>query len=123
VLACPPDPKNPRDYTWFPLPPKDLGCSDVVGCTVQEYRLSVQQRNGLALGLRTQGINVVGFPPVANTSISDPGGWGDDGRWPVWFFCVFLAMKFAKALEEFLFRRKDAEAAQPPAERLQADHD
>jgi hypothetical protein len=104
VLDCGPD--KDRNYQWKSLPPKKLDCSEVVDCAVEEYTLSVQERNYLRLELRTAGINV-GFPPAASTSISDPGGWGERGKWPVFFFCVFLAMKFVKALDG-LFQRKGA---------------
>jgi hypothetical protein len=104
VLDC-----DPNKTTWVRLSPKELGCSDVVGCTVERHKLSEQNRNDLRLTLRTQGKGVEP-PPTAKTSVSDPGGWGDRGRWPVFLFCVFLAIKFGKALDEFLFQphRKQA---------------
>jgi hypothetical protein len=99
---------NPNNYPWEPLSAKDLGCSDVVGCVGWKVKLSEQDRNDLRLGLRVQGKDV-GSSPITKTSIADPGGWGGIGRWPIWAFCVFLAMKFGKAWEEFLFPRNPKE--------------
>jgi hypothetical protein len=99
VLDC-----DPNNTDWVPISPRILdNCSDAVGCTVKSLVLSEQDRNELRLLLRTRGKRV-DSPTPSKMSVADPGGWGDNGRIPVWLFCVFLATKFGKAWNEFLFQ-------------------
>ena len=90
---------------WRKLEPKYVGCTDVIGCTKESFYIP-EDLQSLTL---TQGqIRSVSGTPISvkdpnKMSLSDPVGWGDTGRWPISFIVLFFAVKFGRAVGEFLF--------------------
>jgi hypothetical protein len=91
-------------YNWENLDPKDVDCTDVSNCHKERYfipkdvqaqifRDSLKSINGLPIPAKDP--NTVSF--------SDPAGWGDAGKWPVFFVTLFLAVKLRRAAGEFAF--------------------
>jgi hypothetical protein len=89
---------------WVRLPPRELGCTDVASCEVPVLLLSPERRYGLLTGIKPRGGAAFSLGDVPNVSLSDPGGWGQGARWPIFFISLFLAVKLGRALGEFLFQ-------------------
>jgi hypothetical protein len=88
---------------WIGITPSELNCIDVATCSSPNYILSEKKRDSYVTGIVPMGgakISISDLPPL---SLSDPIGWGDAARWPLFFVCLFLALKLGRNLAEFLF--------------------
>jgi len=93
------DPK----YNWFKLDPKSVNCANVATCNKDTYFVPKDVQATVLQYLTSMN----GHPPRAkdpNTvSFSDPAGWGDVGKWPIFFVTLFLAVKLGRVVGEFAF--------------------
>ncbi len=111
--ACALLPLSQKQYcdwenNWNRITLKELGCKDMMSCEAERYTVPEQTRNDLFIKPKKDAAFTLAERP--GPSLADPGGWGDNGKLPLFFVCWFLATKLGKALDEFLFQpyRKQA---------------
>jgi hypothetical protein len=89
---------------WVTVDPKSVDCTEISACDQDTYFIPRDVQALLVLQtflskddhpLRVKDPNAVSF--------SDPAGWGDAGKWPVFFVTLFLAVKLGRAVGEFAF--------------------
>ena len=88
---------------WAPVNPSDIGCIDVRTCSVSTYFLNREKKNEQLSNLTPKSGSSFTMSDVPSPSWSDPTAWGDATRWPLFFVCLFLAVKVGRTLGEFLF--------------------
>jgi hypothetical protein len=88
---------------WRALPPSVLNCVDVATCSTGLYTVNEDQRHRHLAGLNPVSGASFSIADLAPLSLSDPVGWGNAARWPLFFVCLFLALKLGRSLGEFLF--------------------
>jgi hypothetical protein len=81
-----------------------LGCTEVAGCEAQVLRLSQARRYDLLTGIKPLRGAAIAVADSPKLSLSDPAGWGEGARWPIFFISFYLATKLGRALGEFLFQ-------------------
>lgn len=88
---------------WKGIRPSELNCKDVSTCSVSNYTLSENQRDKYLNGLIPTGGANYSIPDLPPLSWSDPSGWGNAAKLPLFFITLFLALKLGRTLGEFLF--------------------
>ena len=90
-------------HNWKKIKPSELNCVDAVTCSTLNHTLGENQRDQYLSGIVPIGgakFSISDLPPL---SWSDPTGWGNAAKWPLFFVCLFLALKLGRTLGEFLF--------------------
>ncbi len=106
--ACsvvPPSQQCDQTKNWRKLEPKEVGCIDIASCVKESLYLPSDLQS---LTLIQGPILSMSGTPIAvkdpNTvSLTDPVGWGDAGKWPIFFISLFSAIKLGRAIGEFVF--------------------
>jgi len=88
---------------WKMIDPRELDCADVVGCSREIYTLSDTKRQQYFSGLIATNGASISLSDLPTLSLSDPTGWGLIAKWPLFFVCLFLALKLGRILGEFVF--------------------
>lgn len=88
---------------WKKLDPRLMECQDALACDLGTYRMGEEQRYVILSGINPAEGASVDIDDLQRPSFSDPGGWGKNATWPLFFICMFLALKLGRSLGEFLF--------------------
>jgi hypothetical protein len=89
---------------WLALAPESVDCKDVSGCDQDMYFIPRDVQALLSLQpLKSKDGHSLRPKDPSVVSFSDPAGWGDAGKWPIFFVTLFLAVKLGRAAGEFAF--------------------
>jgi hypothetical protein len=92
---------------WVRIDPHALGCNDVKNCSKSTYFLNEAEKNQRLNNLLPKTGASFNISDIPAPSWSDPTGWGNATTWPLFFVCLFLAVKLGRPLGEFLFLSYD----------------
>jgi hypothetical protein len=87
---------------WKKLDPHVLNCTDAATCSTTSYTISETQRYMYLVGLKTTTGDSFSISDLPPPPLSDLAGWGNAAKWPLFFVCLFFALKLGRSLVEFL---------------------
>lgn len=88
---------------WRMIDPRELNCTDVVDCLTERYTLTDAMRQQYFVDLIPTTGNTISISDLPALSLSDLTGWGNAAKWPLFFVCLFLAIKLGRSFGEFVF--------------------
>jgi hypothetical protein len=103
ILPLSQTPRCDPAANWKKIDPPTLNCENVATCLTAVYTIDETMRYGYLAGLKTNAGESFSISDVPPAPLSDPAGWGKAARWPLFFVCLFFAVRLGRSLVEFLF--------------------
>jgi len=103
MLPASQSPKCDPTLNWIKIDPHELNCANVAECSSETYTLNDMARKQYYANLTPLSGASISISDLTPLSFTDPSGWGYAAKWPLFFVCLFLALKLGRSLGEFIF--------------------